>query len=61
MSVFANSYAAVILSDRVRYALHRINQQISSAALQATIRQLTTLSSTNLIENNLHFHKLFFL
>ncbi|MBD2596788.1 type I restriction endonuclease subunit R [Nostoc spongiaeforme FACHB-130] len=53
-----NNLTEVILSDRLRYALQRINPQISSAAIQATIRQLTVLPSSNLIENNLHFHKL---
>ncbi|MBD2437588.1 type I restriction endonuclease [Nostoc sp. FACHB-110] len=53
-----NNLTEVILSDRLRYALQRINPQISSAAIQATIRQLTVLPSSNLIENNLYFHKL---
>ncbi|MBE9205709.1 type I restriction endonuclease subunit R [Nostoc sp. LEGE 06077] len=53
-----NNETEVILKDRLRRALMRINPTISSEALQETVRQLTALPNTNLIENNLHFHQL---
>ncbi|MCC5639085.1 hypothetical protein LC593_25290 [Nostoc sp. CHAB 5844] len=53
-----NNETEVILSDRLRHALLRINHTISSQALKEVVRQLTAIPHTNLIENNLHFHKL---
>ncbi|BBD60895.1 type I site-specific deoxyribonuclease, HsdR family protein [Nostoc sp. HK-01] len=53
-----NNETEVILGDRLRHALLRINPHISSAALQSTIRQLTALPKQNLLENNLYLHKL---
>lgn len=53
-----NDETEVILSDRLCHALLRINPTISSQALQEVIHQLTGLLNTNLIENNLYFHKI---
>jgi type I site-specific restriction-modification system R (restriction) subunit len=53
-----NNESEVILSNRLHHALRRINPTISPQALKETVRQLTALPNTNLIENNLYFHKL---
>lgn len=49
----------VILKDRVKDALSRINRDLSEVALEEAFRQTITFNSPMLEENNRHFHKLF--
>jgi len=51
-------YKEVILENRVKDALFRINKEIPRAALEDTYRQIITFNSPSLIENNHYFHKL---
>ena len=53
-----DDYREVILKDRVRDALFRINQELPAEALEDAYRQLITFNSPMLVENNRHFHKL---
>ncbi|KXG42688.1 type I restriction endonuclease subunit R [Tepidibacillus decaturensis] len=51
-------YKEVILENRVKDALFRINKDIPRAALEDAFRQVITFNSPSLVENNHHFHKL---
>ena len=51
-------YKEVILGQRVREALYRINKDLPSEALEEAYRQIITFNSPMLEENNRHFHKL---
>lgn len=51
-------YKEVLLTDRVRDALVRINTDIPRAALEDAYRQVITFNSPSLIENNHAFHRL---
>lgn len=51
-------YKEVILEDRVRDALFRINKGIPREALDDAFRQIITFNSPSLVENNRYFHRL---
>lgn len=51
-------YKEVILENRVRDALFRINRDIPRDALEDAFRQIITFNSPSLVENNHYFHKL---
>lgn len=51
-------YKDVILKNRVKDALFRINKDIPREALEDAYRQLITFNSPSLIENNNYFHRL---
>ena len=51
-------YKEVILENRVKEALVRINKDIPREALEDVFRQIITFNSPSLVENNHHFHKL---
>lgn len=51
-------YKEVILKDRVKDALFKINRDLPNEALEDAYRQIITFNSPILIENNRHFHKL---
>ena len=51
-------YREVILKNRVRDALFRINRDLPEAALEDAYRQIIAFNSPMLEENNIHFHKL---
>jgi len=51
-------YKEVILADRVKEALFRINKDIPRDALDDAFRQAITFNSPSLAENNHYFHKL---
>ncbi|MDZ5724610.1 MULTISPECIES: type I restriction endonuclease [unclassified Acetobacterium] len=48
----------VILKERVRGALFRINRDLPPEALDEAYRQIITVNSPMLVENNRHFHRL---
>lgn len=51
-------YSDVILVDRLREALSRINPDLPSDALEEAFRQISFPQSPNLLMNNKAFHKL---
>lgn len=51
-------YKEVILENRVKDALFRINRDIPRDALEDAYRQIITFNSPSLVENNHYFHKL---
>ena len=51
-------YKEVILENRVKEALFRINKHIPRDALEDAFRQVITFNSPSLVENNHYFHKL---
>lgn len=51
-------YREVILVNRVRDSLYRINRDLPEEALEEAYRQIITFNSPMLEENNRHFHKL---
>ncbi|MEO0488354.1 MAG: type I restriction endonuclease, partial [Cyanobacteria bacterium J06659_2] len=53
-----DSYSDVILTDRLRTALTRLNPQVPLDAIDEALRQVIRSESQNLIENNRRFHKL---
>lgn len=53
-----NDYKEVILENRIKEALFRINKEIPRVALEDAFRQIITFNSPSLIENNRNFHKL---
>ena len=53
-----NDYKEVILENRVREALYRINKGIPREALEDAYRQVITFNSPSLVENNRYFHRL---
>jgi type I restriction enzyme R subunit len=52
------TYADVILINRLRFALATINSNIPSDAIEDTIKKITRTDTPNLFENNRRFHKL---
>jgi len=52
------SFGDVVLMDRLRSALARINPTIPSDARDDAIRQITHAASPNLVEQNRHVHRL---
>src|SRR6266446_710161 len=52
-----SNYSEVILVDRFRNALARINPHIPSTALEEVHRKVTRANSPSLLENNRQFHK----
>lgn len=50
-------YGDVILSQRLREALQRINPRIPAEAIEKAIRKLQQAESPSLIENNRRFHR----
>ncbi|APC42627.1 DEAD/DEAH box helicase [Clostridium estertheticum subsp. estertheticum] len=57
-SLERNDYKDVILENRVREALYRINKDIPIEALEDAFRQLITFNSPSLVENNHYLHRL---
>ncbi len=53
-----STYHDVILGDRLRSALARLNPDLPPSALDDAFRQLTRTDSPNLFENNHRFHRL---
>jgi len=51
------SYSEVVLSDRFREALLRINPHIPQSALEEAFRKVTRTNNPSLLENNRQFHK----
>ncbi len=51
-------YREVILANRVKEALYRINRDLPEEALEEAYRQIITFNSPMLEENNRYFHKL---
>ena len=52
------SYADVLLIDRLREAVRRINPQIPAEAQEDAIKEIQRINSPNLIANNEKFHRL---
>ncbi|MFR2886616.1 MAG: type I restriction endonuclease subunit R [Clostridium butyricum] len=52
------SYKDVILEQRVRDSLYRINRNLPEEALDEAFRSIISFNSPSLIENNRYFHKL---
>ncbi len=52
-----SNYSDVVLSDRFRAALARINPRIPPSALEDAYRKVTRTNSPSLLENNRQFHK----
>lgn len=52
------SYSDVILQDRVKNALFKINRNLPQEALDEAYRQIIAFNSPSLEENNKHFHNL---
>lgn len=53
-----NDYKGVLLEQRVRDALYRLNRDLPEEALEEAYRQIITVNSPMLEENNRHFYKL---
>lgn len=53
-----SDYKEVILENRVKDALFRINKGIPRSALEDAYRQIITFNNPSLVENNHYFHKL---
>lgn len=53
-----HDYREVILKDRVKNALFKINRDLPEEALDEAYRQIITFNSPLLIENNRYFHNL---
>ncbi len=54
----AANYGDVVLVGRLRAALERINPDMPDAAIEEALRQVLTLESPALIENNRRFHQM---
>src|SRR5260370_13447502 len=52
-----SNYSDVVLADRLRAALARINPQIPTSALEEASRKVTRANSPSFLENNRQFHK----
>lgn len=53
-----DDYGQVVLVERLRDALERINPEIPSEAIEEAMRQVLRPESPSLIENNRRFHKM---
>ena len=51
-------YKQVVLKDRLRDVLYKINSSIPSKAIEEAIRKITIPDSPDLIENNRKFHRM---
>jgi len=54
----AASYGDVVLVERLRGALQRINPDVPSPAIEEAVRKLIATESPALIENNRRFHRM---
>jgi len=54
----AANYGDVVLARRLREALVRINREMPEGAIEEAMRQVLTLESPALIENNRRFHRM---
>ncbi len=54
----AANYGDVVLARRLREAMERINPGMPEAAIEEALRQVLTLESPALIENNRRFHRM---
>lgn len=52
-----SSYSDVVLYQRLHRALQKINPKKPDEAIAAAIHQVTCIQSSDLLENNLRFHK----
>lgn len=52
------SYQQVILEDKVRTALQRLNPHLSEQKCEEALKQMMQISTTELMANNLAFHRL---
>ena len=52
------SYSDVVLLDRLKSAIDRINPKIPSGAKEEALKMVLRLFSQNLVENNRQFHKM---
>lgn len=52
------SYEEVVLVDRLRTAIRRLNPSIPADAQEAAVREVIRLGSTDIISANEHFHEL---
>ncbi len=52
-----SNYSDVVLSNRFRAALVRLNPRIPQSALEEASRKVTRANSPSLLENNRQFHK----
>ena len=53
-----NSFEEVILSGRLKKTVHRINKNLPHETIDAALKQINRLNSTELIVNNETFHRL---
>ena len=53
-----NSYREVILEERVKNSLYKINKGLPQEALEQAFRQIISFNSPSLEENNKYFHEL---
>lgn len=51
------SYADVVLKDRLEGTLHRINPSVSESSIRQAVRRITMIESPNLIINNRQFQQ----
>lgn len=51
-------YGEVLLTERLRSALHRLNPKLPEDALEDAVRQISVPQSPGLLQNNRAFHKL---
>ena len=56
-NVERSSYSEVILKERVRAALARINPEVPDAGIDQAVKTLSVTDSPNLIVNNRNFHR----
>ncbi len=54
----SESYAEVVLKERLREALARSNPELREAAIEEALRQVLTPENPALIENNRRFHRM---
>nr|WP_267881399.1 type I restriction endonuclease [Xenorhabdus nematophila] len=52
------SYQQVVLENKVRTALQRLNPHLSEQKCEEALKQVTQISSPDLMANNLAFHRL---
>jgi type I restriction enzyme, R subunit len=53
-----SDFSEIVLADRLRSALMRLNPQIPEAALGEAFRKITRAETPSLVENNRRFHRL---
>ncbi|MCL2821462.1 MAG: type I restriction endonuclease [Oscillospiraceae bacterium] len=52
------NYSEVVLVDRLRQALRRINRSVPDDAIDDAVKKVLRVESQNLVENNQSFHRL---